>query len=99
MGLRIAKARKKIVEMLFKYVEEQGGHPENYEYIIGYGYDIAEGNVLRELFIKEAEKRWSGFVPDIPPEQIGAAIGVYTGPTPIGFGLVEKVNMGEEHGA
>ena len=36
------------------------------------------------------KKKWPGFEPIVDIGQIGATIGVHTGPHPIGFGLCEK---------
>ena len=40
--------------------------------------------------IEHMKKKWPGFEPTVELGQIGATIGVHTGPHPIGFGLCEK---------
>lgn len=89
----IGRGRKKTVEksleLLKDYLKETGYTPEQVSICIGYGYDIEEGQAFRKLTIESL--RASGFdVKDIPTYQIGAGIGVHTGPYPLGLGIVEK---------
>ena len=58
--------------------------------MVGYGYNIKEGEDLRKDVIEKMKKKWPGFEPTVEIGQIGAPIGVHTGPHPIGFGLCEK---------
>lgn len=85
------KARQKAASMLIEYVAALGKCPEDFTFIIGYGYDIEEGEILRELFFEKMHDRWPDYNTDIVRAQIGATIGVHTGPTPIGYGIVEKI--------
>lgn len=83
-------AKQKLIRDFFKYVESLGKDPDQYSYVVGYGYDRQEGEDLKRLLSDKIKERWSGFSPQIECYQIGAAIGVHTGPYPIGFGVVEK---------
>ena len=49
-----------------------------------------EGEDLRKDVIEHMKKKWPGFEPTVEIGQIGATIGVHTGPHPIGFGLCER---------
>ena len=84
------QSRKKAMEKLFTYIEENGNDPGRYVYMVGYGYNIKEGEDLRKDVIEKMKKKWPGFEPTVEIGQIGATIGVHTGPHPIGFGLCEK---------
>ena len=84
------QSRKKAMEKLFAHIEENGNDPDRYIYMVGYGYNIKEGEDLRKDVIEHMKKKWPGFEPTVEIGQIGATIGVHTGPHPIGFGLCEK---------
>lgn len=88
----IARSRKKsmakTIELLKSYFKENKENPVDYEYAVGYGYDMQEGiqykkqvdEVLKEMGVeKEADL-----------VQIGATICVHTGPYAIGVGLVKR---------
>ena len=84
------QSRKKAMEKLFAHIEENGNDPDRYIYMVGYGYNIKEGEDLRKDVIEHMKRKWPGFEPTVEIGQIGATIGVHTGPHPIGFGLCEK---------
>ncbi len=88
----IARSRKKsmakTIELLKSYFKENKENPVDYEYAVGYGYDMQEGiqykkqvdEVLKEMGVeKEADL-----------VQIGATICVHTGPYAIGVGMVKR---------
>ncbi len=88
----IARSRNKSIQKVLDQIEnhfaETGESPDDYAITVGYGYDYDEavefkGKVL-ELLGKISN------VKDIKIEQIGATIGVHTGPHPIGVGLIKK---------
>ena len=89
----IGRGRKKTVEksleLLKDYLKETGFTPDQVSICVGYGYDIEEGLAFRDHAVESL--RTFGFaVKEIPAYQIGAAIGVHTGPYPLGFGIIEK---------
>ncbi len=84
------KARKKALDMLIGYIKELGFGPEHFHYIVGYGYDVAEGAIMQEMIQEALHRNWPEFETQVEAGQIGAAIGVHTGPHPIGFGIVER---------
>lgn len=87
------QARKKALQMLVSYVKENGNDPNRFTFIVGHGYDIAEGDIMLDMLKEAFTKEWPGFDQDVEIGQIGAAIGVHTGPYPIGFGVVKKWNV------
>jgi DegV family protein with EDD domain len=85
-----AQSRKKAMENLFDHIRKNGNDPNAFAFIVGYGYNKAEGEALREDVIQHFKKEWPDYEPTVDIGQIGATIGVHTGPHPLGFGLIEK---------
>lgn len=85
------KSMKKIVEMTKNYLDEVNAKPGEYSFCIGYGYDYDEAVKFREM-LKELVKERLG-IDEIEIYQIGATIGVHTGPYPIGVGIIKKADM------
>ena len=88
----IARSRKKSIQKIFEktkeHFEEIKESPDDYEIVVGYGYDYAEAVEFRDELIKSL-KTYSN-KDDIDIFQIGAMIAVHTGPYPIGIGLIRK---------
>lgn len=84
------KSKIKVIAQLVEYLENENYHPDDCAITVGYGYDIEEA----EEFQKEATAVLKDKYPDMQDEirffQIGATIGVHTGPHPIGFGIIKK---------
>jgi len=83
------RTTEKTISLLLEYLEETGKEIETFSIAIGYGYDMEEartfGNHVMEVL------RGKGYaVGEIPLYQIGAGIGVHTGPYPLGLGILEK---------
>lgn len=89
----IGRGRKrtfeKALELLLNYLTENQYTPENVSLCLGYGYDIEEGTDCARIALEELHKRGLMFE-TVPTYQIGATIGVHTGPYPLGFGVIEK---------
>ena len=85
------KSMKKIVEMTKNYLDEVNAKPGEYSFCIGYGYDYDEAVKFREMLKELVEERLG--IDEIEIYQIGATIGVHTGPYPIGVGIIKKVDM------
>lgn len=88
----LARSRKKsmakTIELLKSYFKENGENPVDYEYAVGYGYDMQEGIQYKEqvdMVLKEM-----GVEKGADLVQIGATICVHTGPYAIGVGLVKR---------
>ena len=84
----ISFTRKKsfffFLDAALNYFKENKENPDDYQFITGYGYDIEEGRLYNEK-LKEILKR-----EDVLLIQIGATIGVHTGPYPLGVGFIKK---------
>lgn len=90
----IARSRKKslqkVIDKTKSHFEEIGESPDDYEIVIGYGYDYDEAVEFREEMLKSLKTYSNKDTMDI--FQIGAMIGVHTGPYPLGIGLIKKYN-------
>ncbi len=89
----IGRGRKrstaKCVDLLLDYLKKSELGIDCYSIAVGYGYDIEEGKQYRDDAVRIL--RSHGYdVKEIPARQIGATIGVHTGPYPLGFGIIEK---------
>ncbi|MFR3250115.1 MAG: DegV family protein [Eisenbergiella sp.] len=82
------KSMQKVVDMTEKYLDEVGAKPGEYSFCIGFGYDYGEACAFREM-LKGLVKERLG-IDEIGIYQIGATIGVHTGPYPIGIGILKK---------
>ncbi len=80
---------KKVQDLLLEYLRESKLGIDCYSLAVGYGYDREEGLAFREQALFLLQK--NGYsIDNIPTYQIGATIGVHTGPYPLGFGIIEK---------
>ncbi len=91
----IARTRKKslerVINLLLQYLQEFQVDCEKYRLAIGYGYDKEEGERFRERAVSVLrEKGYTISEEQIPLYQIGATIGVHTGPHPLGFGIIKR---------
>lgn len=82
------KAKKRLIEQTKDHFEKIQESPEDYQIVVGYGYDREEAVEFRDELL--ASLKTYSDVKDIDIFQIGATIGVHTGPYPIGLGLVRK---------
>ena len=91
----IARSRKKTmertIELLLNYLKEHGGRIQDYSIAVGYGYDQQESYDYREKVVEHLNANGYEITREqIPVRQIGATIGVHTGPYPLGLGILEK---------
>ncbi len=88
----IARSRKKslekVMELLKVYVRESGLDISKFSINVGYGYDYEEACQFRDILKSQLMKEFGEI--EIPIFQIGATIGVHTGPYPIGIGIIQK---------
>lgn len=86
---------KKVMDLLLEYLKESSLGIDCYSLAAGYGYDREEGLAFRDQALSTLHEK--GFdIKEIPIYQIGATIGVHTGPYPLGFGIIEKGIHGPE---
>ena len=88
----VARSRKKSIDKLLVQIKEhfvKNNHDANkYEIVVGYGYDYEEAVAFRDRVL-ESVKEYSD-IKSIDIYQIGATVGVHTGPYPLGVGLLQK---------
>ena len=89
----IGRGRKrstaKAIDLLLDYLKKSEIGIDCYSITVGYGYDIEEGVAYRDSVV-EALRSHGYEVKEVPTYQIGATIGVHTGPYPLGIGIIEK---------
>lgn len=80
------KSKDKVIELICAYLQEGGQNTDQYAVTVGYGYDYEEAVSFREQLMdaEAANLREMGIY------QIGATVGVHTGPYPIGAGVLKK---------
>ncbi len=83
------RTTQKALELLLEYLEESSLGIECYSLAVGYGYDYEEGISFRDHALSVLQEKGYA-IKEIPVYQIGATIGVHTGPYPLGFGIIEK---------
>ena len=90
----IAQGRKKslarVRELFFRYVEREKLDLKDYILVTGFGLDQEEHReFVRQIYEGLLERGYDR--PEVTkPYQIGITIGVHTGPTPIGVGLLQR---------
>lgn len=82
------KSKRRLLELCREHFEKIGESPDQYQFIVGYGYDEKEAAQFRNELLLSLQEY--SHVQEIPLCQIGATIGVHTGPYPIGLGLLRK---------
>lgn len=91
IGISVGRKQSfaKVTEIVNRVLREQNIDPAHYAFALGWGFDQAEAEPffrrIRTLFRERFGKE-----PDFVPIQIGATIGVHTGPFPVGIGMIEK---------
>ncbi len=78
-------------KLLLHYIRETGKKASELRLCIGYGYDCEEALLFQRDAVSYLNE--NGFAvtdSDLPIYQIGATIGVHTGPYPIGFGVLSR---------
>ena len=84
------KSKHKIIQTAVDYMKEHNLDLNDYTIAVGYGYDKEECEQFREELIVGLKKEFPLFDNEIDIYQIGATIGVHTGPLPIGLGFIKK---------
>ncbi len=90
----IAQGRKKslqrVQELFFRFLEREALDLDQYSVATGFGLDQEEHRVFaQQVYEGLLARGWDR--PEVKrPRQIGVTIGVHTGPTPIGVGLMRR---------
>ena len=82
------KTLEKTIELLRDCLQACGGAVKKYSLAAGFGYDREEAEEYRRLVVERLEGLIS--LEELPLYQIGATIGVHTGPYPLGLGILER---------
>lgn len=83
------RTTRKALHLLLEYLQESRLGIECYSLAVGYGYDYDEGLAFRDQALSVLQQK--GYpITEMPIYQIGATIGVHTGPYPLGFGIIER---------
>lgn len=83
------RTTKKVMNLLLEYLQNSGLGIDCYSLAVGYGYDREEGVAFRDQALAILQERGYN-IEELPVYQIGATIGVHTGPYPLGFGIIER---------
>ena len=83
------RSERKVLNLLLDHLRKSSLGIECYSLAVGYGYDREEGIAFRNQALSVLQDK--GYeIDELPTYQIGATIGVHTGPYPLGFGIIEK---------
>lgn len=85
------KSMLKVIDMLKEYLDEVHAKPGEYSFAVGFGYDYEEACRFKEK-LRDLVKERLG-INEITIYQIGATIGVHTGPYPIGVGIIRRADV------
>ena len=83
------KSLQRVRELFCRYVEERELDLSQWRVVTGFGLDRAEYDAFTDQVFADLAQRGQD-VPRSPVYQIGVTIGVHTGPTPIGVGLLKR---------
>jgi len=83
------KSLQRVQELFFRYVEQQGLDLNEWRVVTGFGLDREEYETFTDQIFAGLNERGYA-VPRSPVYQIGVTIGVHTGPTPIGVGILRR---------
>lgn len=88
----IARSRKKSMEktisLMEEYLEQLSEPVEHFSLAVGFGYDYEEAVYYRDMVLTELKGKYG--LKELPLYQIGATIGVHTGPYPLGLGIIRR---------
>lgn len=83
------KSKEKVIGLLKDYIKERAVTAKDYRFCIGFGYDYEEAVEFKKAAVL-ALGEYGVTEDDLPIFQIGATIGVHTGPYPLGFGIIRR---------
>lgn len=82
------KSMEKTIDLITNYLEELKEPVDHFSIAAGYGYDYEEAVTYRDMVLKVLKEKYG--LQELPIYQIGATIGVHTGPYPLGLGIIRK---------
>ena len=84
------KSFEKALEQLMNYLDANGGTPDDYRLIVGYGYDEEEGRRLWLQTRAALRAKYPAAACEVGLLQIGCTIAVHTGPYALGMGIMRR---------
>lgn len=84
------KSFEKALEQLMNYLDANGGTPDDYRIIVGYGYDEEEGKRLWVQTRAALRAKYPAAQCEVGLLQIGSTIAVHTGPYALGMGIMRR---------
>lgn len=81
-------SKKKLIEQVCSHLQKDCKNLKDYIVVVGYGYDYKEAEEFRNQVTEELIK--IGYHDNVDIFQIGATIGVHTGPHPLGCGILKR---------
>ena len=84
------KSFEKALEQLMNYLDANGGTPDDYRLIVGYGYDEEEGKRLWLQTRAALRAKYPAAACEVGLLQIGCTIAVHTGPYALGMGVMRR---------
>lgn len=85
-----SKSMEKVIGLLLDYLDELHADISNYSLAVGFGYDLEEAGTFRQMIVNALSEKHPISQDALPIYQIGAGIGVHTGPYPLGIGIIER---------
>ncbi|MBD5393809.1 MAG: DegV family protein [Lachnospiraceae bacterium] len=82
------KSMEKTIDLILNYLEEMKEPIDHFSIAVGYGYDYEESVAYRDMVLNVLKEKYG--LQELPIYQIGATIGVHTGPYPLGLGIVRR---------
>ncbi|MCI9203779.1 MAG: DegV family protein [Lachnospiraceae bacterium] len=82
------KSMEKTMELIEEYLDRQSEPIGHFSLAVGYGFDCEEAVSYRDMVLKALKEKYG--LNELPIYQIGATIGVHTGPYPLGLGIIKR---------
>lgn len=82
------KSMEKTIDLMQEYLDQLSEPAEHFSIAVGFGYDYEEAVTYRDMVLKTLREKYG--LQELPIYQIGATIGVHTGPYPLGLGIIRK---------
>lgn len=76
------------MELIEEYLDRQSEPISHFSLAVGYGFDYEEAVSYRDMVLKALNEKYG--LKELPIYQIGATIGVHTGPYPLGLGIIKR---------
>ncbi len=82
------KSMEKTISLITEYLDQQKETADRFSIAVGFGYDYEEALSYRDMVLNVLREKYG--VQELPIYQIGATIGVHTGPYPLGLGIIHR---------